>query len=196
MLLTVHPSAGSLVNSFQFTGREFDPETGLRYYRARYCDPQIGRFISEDPLSFNGGVNFYGYVQNNPALLIDPFGLSSMVFNRADGTLTLLDRNGNFVLICTASNHAARSSNGPWPNGTYGYSHHQSHQPDPNGKYGSYGADVFDVPDRTGMAVHSGRNDKGGPNAVTNGCVRTSDYCMKWIIDWQAHDPLTDITIQ
>jgi RHS repeat-associated protein len=59
-------SSGSTVNPFQYTGRDFDTETGLRYYRARYYDPVVGRFLSEDPVRFRGGVNFYGYVVNNP----------------------------------------------------------------------------------------------------------------------------------
>ena len=58
------------------TGREFDKETGLYYYRARYYDPMEGRFISKDPISFNGGdANLYGYVLNNPVNLTDPRGL-------------------------------------------------------------------------------------------------------------------------
>ena len=67
---TVGNSSG---NSFQYTGRENDG-TGLYYYRARYYDPQIGRFISEDPLRFRAGVNFYMYVLNDPILLVDPLG--------------------------------------------------------------------------------------------------------------------------
>ncbi len=43
-------STGSLVNPFQYTARESDMETGLYYYRARYYDPNAGRFISEDPI--------------------------------------------------------------------------------------------------------------------------------------------------
>ena len=39
------------------TGREFDKETGLYYYRARYYDPMEGRFISKDPIGFKGGIN-------------------------------------------------------------------------------------------------------------------------------------------
>src|SRR5215831_7297138 len=50
-------SAGSLGNPFQFTGRDFEPETGLRYYRARYYDPTTGRFLSEDAPRFTAGVN-------------------------------------------------------------------------------------------------------------------------------------------
>ena len=46
------------------------------YYRARWYDPQVGRFISEDPIGFRGrDVNFYGYVHNDPLRLIDPTGL-------------------------------------------------------------------------------------------------------------------------
>ena len=45
------------------------------YYRARYYDPQVGRFISEDPTDFSGsGTNFYAYVRNNPMDLADPLG--------------------------------------------------------------------------------------------------------------------------
>ena len=70
-------SAGTTVNPFQYTGRDYDPETGLRYYRARYYDASTGRFLSEDPSGFDGGSNFYSYVANAPADLSDPFGLSA-----------------------------------------------------------------------------------------------------------------------
>jgi RHS repeat-associated protein len=106
-------STGTVSNPFQFTGREFDPETGLYYYRARYYDPTTGRFLSEDPLEFGGELNFYRYAQNNPVLLIDPLGLSSLVFNRAKGTLTLLDKNGHVVIVCDAGNNTTKHSKGP-----------------------------------------------------------------------------------
>jgi RHS repeat-associated protein len=69
-------SSGSIVNNFRYTGREWDSETNLYYYRARYYDPQAGRFLSEDPIGFNGGTNFYRYVRNAPVNLVDPFGLN------------------------------------------------------------------------------------------------------------------------
>lgn len=69
-------SSGSLTNPFQYTGREFDPETSLYYYRARYYDQTIGRFIAQDPLGFYPGVNFYAYANNSPVSLLDPIGLS------------------------------------------------------------------------------------------------------------------------
>ena len=68
-------STGTLVNPFQFTGREFDPETGIPEYRMRYYDQNVGRFISEDPINFRGGIDFYAYTLNNPVNWIDPFGL-------------------------------------------------------------------------------------------------------------------------
>ncbi len=68
-------SSGSLTNPFQYTARESDPETGLYYYRARYYDPTAGRFLSEDPIGFDGGNNFYTHVENDPNNWTDPFGL-------------------------------------------------------------------------------------------------------------------------
>jgi RHS repeat-associated protein len=62
--------------SYAYTGREWDAEAGLYYYRARYYDPKNGRFLSEDPIGFAGGENFYVYVDNNPVLFTDPFGLT------------------------------------------------------------------------------------------------------------------------
>lgn len=69
-------SSGSLTNFLQYTGREFDSETGLYYYRARYYDATVGRFLSEDPIRLRGGKNFYRYVHNSTPNLSDPTGLS------------------------------------------------------------------------------------------------------------------------
>ena len=69
-------STGTLTNPFQYTGRDFDPETGLRYYRARYYDATSGRFLSEDPSGFGGGINKYAYVMNDPISWVDPTGLA------------------------------------------------------------------------------------------------------------------------
>lgn len=68
-------STGTLVNPFSYTTREFDQETSIYYYRARYYDPSLGRFISEDPIGFGGGTHFYRYASNNPVLFDDPLGL-------------------------------------------------------------------------------------------------------------------------
>ncbi|MFH1777293.1 MAG: RHS repeat-associated core domain-containing protein [Candidatus Omnitrophota bacterium] len=65
----------SIGNPYLFTGREYEPEAGLYYYRARYYSPAIGRFLSPDPIGFEGGMNFYSYVKNNPVNFTDPSGL-------------------------------------------------------------------------------------------------------------------------
>ena len=69
-------ATGNLATRFRFTGREYDDFTGLHYYRARWYDSNLGRFISEDPIGFAGGdVNLYGYVGNGPLDGTDPSGL-------------------------------------------------------------------------------------------------------------------------
>jgi RHS repeat-associated protein len=72
-------SSGSLVNNYRYTAREFDTETNLYFYRARYYDPQVGRFLTEDPSGFQAGSNFYRYVRNRPTAAIDPSGQVDVV---------------------------------------------------------------------------------------------------------------------
>ncbi len=74
-------STGTVVNPFQYTGREFDQETGLYYLRARYYDQNVGRFISEDPIAYAGRISIYDYVGGNPATFIDPSGKSPIYGN-------------------------------------------------------------------------------------------------------------------
>jgi RHS repeat-associated protein len=66
--------AGTPQTPYAFSGREFDAESGLYYYRARYYDPRLGRFISEDPNGIAAGMNLYAYAANNPGVLRDPSG--------------------------------------------------------------------------------------------------------------------------
>jgi len=72
---TLTASSGTLTNPFRYAGREFDSETGLYFYRARYLDSSTGRFLGEDPLGFQIAPNFYPYVGNDPVGHIDPSGL-------------------------------------------------------------------------------------------------------------------------
>jgi RHS repeat-associated protein len=67
-------STGTFVNPYRFSGREYDTETGLYYYRARYYEPALGRFISEDPVGLFGGANLFAYVANSPVNHVDPKG--------------------------------------------------------------------------------------------------------------------------
>ena len=47
----------------------------MYYYRARFYSPEIGRFLQTDPIGYQGGINLYAYVGNNPIILIYPLGL-------------------------------------------------------------------------------------------------------------------------
>ena len=60
----------------RFQGQSFDTETGLHYNRFRYFDPDLGMFISRDPIGLMGGPNVFQYAPN-PTGWIDPSGLSS-----------------------------------------------------------------------------------------------------------------------
>jgi RHS repeat-associated protein len=93
----IYDSYGSMVskteaveNPYTYTGRRYDPESGLYYYRSRYYDPDIGRFTQRDFINLDvliiAGVditalqanprlfNYYSYVQNNPLMYVDPEG--------------------------------------------------------------------------------------------------------------------------
>ena len=83
---------GAPPSRYTYTGREFDPDTGLLFYRARWYDPQQGRFTSEDPIGFDGGLNLYGYVENNPMSLSDPSGLCPSDNNKAARCAALVRR--------------------------------------------------------------------------------------------------------
>ncbi len=88
---SIRSQSGSVHTPFLFTGRELDKESGLYYYRARYYEPEIGRFVQVDPvkysvinlypyadsigISFATGFNFYAYTKNNPINFTDPLGL-------------------------------------------------------------------------------------------------------------------------
>lgn len=62
-------------NAYRFSSKEFEDHAGLYYFGARYYDPEIGRWLTQDPLGFIDGPNKYLYVANNPLNFIDPYGL-------------------------------------------------------------------------------------------------------------------------
>jgi RHS repeat-associated protein len=70
-----NPLQGSAAGGYAYTGREWDSETGLYYYRARYYAPTLARFITEDPIGPLGGGNRYAYAANSPIAKLDSLGL-------------------------------------------------------------------------------------------------------------------------
>src|SRR5206468_580743 len=67
-----------VANPFQYVGRLgiAQEANGLAYMRARFYSVIDGRFISDDPIGLNGGLNLHGYVGNNPISHVDPAGLT------------------------------------------------------------------------------------------------------------------------
>jgi RHS repeat-associated core domain len=64
----------TLPGSLRFQARPYDAETGLYYFRARYYDPDLARFVSEDPIGLEGGINPYAFAGNDPVNAGDPSG--------------------------------------------------------------------------------------------------------------------------
>jgi len=78
----VNPQSARLPRASWITGRRFDEETGLYFYRARAYSPTPGRFLQTDPIGSKGEINLYAYVGNNPINATDPnghFGMLSFV---------------------------------------------------------------------------------------------------------------------
>ena len=111
--------SGATTSGYAFTGREWDSEANLHYYRARYYDPKIGRFISEDPIGVADDINRYAYVGNSPTNRVDPTGLWAagvgggagaalvpplpmMGFTGDANCQVVVDDDGNVGLLCCA----------------------------------------------------------------------------------------------
>jgi RHS repeat-associated protein len=75
-------TAIAITNPHMFTGRRLDSETGLYHYRNRVYSPVIGRFLQRDPIGYFDSMNLFVYVRNNTVNLVDPEGLSSIIFGR------------------------------------------------------------------------------------------------------------------
>ncbi|QJC55795.1 Protein RhsD [Polaromonas vacuolata] len=131
---TVGPDSAN--NPNQYTSREND-NTELYYYRARYYDPVLKRFVSSDPIGLAGGLNTYQYVGGNPLSYVDPRGLD-WVYSQSTGQTTHVDSNGNSANVGTGYAGTSNGRNnpamqnvsnvGPLPRGTYdiGAGHYSS----------------------------------------------------------------------
>ena len=80
----IRSETGTCNNTRKFTGKEFDADSNLYYYGARYYDPYIGRFTQRDPAG--DGVNWYTYVANNPLKFVDPTGTTIVLLGPQDSS--------------------------------------------------------------------------------------------------------------
>jgi len=97
--VTVFDSSGAEINSsnignrYLWQGREYDSATGLYYFRARWYDPETGRWLSKDLIGIAGGLNLYVFCGNNPVNFVDPLGLEWF----GDGTAGIVGRDDSIV---------------------------------------------------------------------------------------------------
>ena len=101
--------AGYVTQNLRFPGQYYDEESGLHYNYQRYYDPDMGRYLTSDPIGLAGGINTYTYVGNNPLTRIDPTGLD-WEYDSVSGTLTQTDSNGKPI-------NSWPAGSGPWGSG-------------------------------------------------------------------------------
>ncbi len=88
--VTIKNSGGSVIstsaygNRFLFQGREYDYTTQLYNFRARWYDPETGRWLANDPIGISGGLNLYAFCGNDPVNYVDPMGLNVWVLEEVD----------------------------------------------------------------------------------------------------------------
>jgi RHS repeat-associated protein len=125
-------SVEAVSNPFLYVGQfgVMDEDKGVFYMRARYYDPEVGRFISKDPIGFLGGdVNFYACVQNNPINWVDPLGLLTCTYSITTHSLHCINIAGQPFYtpeaasgLGTCKNNLAcvsKEDRGPIPPGRY-----------------------------------------------------------------------------
>jgi hypothetical protein len=134
--------------------------------------------------------------------------MSTLVFDGDNHTVTLFDAQNNQVGQWHANNVVdSRATLRFVPNRNYQiidqtHSHrHNNGQDTRNGAYGRFGIvrlQEFTVDGQThdGVGVHSGRENQGGADHATMGCIRTTDEAMEAITQHMLDDPLTSITVQ
>ncbi len=95
---------GKVDNPLRFQGQYFDQESGLHYNRHRYYNPDVGRYLTPDPVKLAGGINAYQYAQN-PIGWIDPLGLNCKNTNCPEGPYSVIVPGGGLDAHEKAGGH-------------------------------------------------------------------------------------------
>jgi len=166
-------------------GKQARNDLKVSYYRARYYDPQAGRFVLEDPIGFSGGINFYRYVRNQPLDNYDPLGLKCTT---------------KLMLVTAYCVSGTTKSGRPAGPGTVAVAN-TTPQPYPMGCTASVSGplrdpvfdprpiDPFNIPDYSGTVYDTGRGwDKKHHHVRSDGwvdiwissCKQAWDYGTQW----------------
>ncbi|WP_223300941.1 FG-GAP-like repeat-containing protein [Oscillatoria nigro-viridis] len=193
-----NPAFGS---RYGFTGREFDGETGLYYYRSRYYNPGIGRFIGEDAIGFEGGdANLYRYVGNNSINSVDPSGfLVWGVYNRGNKQLLLTDasqRSAPIIVNVFSGKDEAKDQpqlesvpdKGPIPKGRYEILEHTTQN--------WYRLDRLDSKPRNDRDddLYGRGAFRLHPGTLSLGCITIPNNTEKGRNDWDKIKNMLDLT--
>jgi len=123
---------GTLTDTrFLYTCQEYDARLGLYYYNARWYDSSIGKFISEDPIGYKGGIDLYEYVGNNPVDKADPTGNLCQIATRCGPAAGGLGTHCGLVVRDDMGTYAV--------DGSGGFINHFDIEPAPE-KWGTTGA--------------------------------------------------------
>lgn len=135
-------SKSNVNNSITYTGRRYDQESELYYYRNRMYSPTLGRFMQRDPKGYVDGMNLYAYVKNNPLKYLDAMGTTAVqrfdggyvsysISGRTDDYSVSYDNNSGFGNSgstnyshdnsgqYTTQNNLSGMSNANWDDGSY-----------------------------------------------------------------------------
>ena len=112
-------------NSLRWKGLVYDRETELYYIRARYYDPKLRRFISEDPIGLQGGINEYVFAGGDPINNSDPSGRDcvttyvpgSLITTKSNGQEIVVGASDGYYTITCIEQTAHRGGNGYVGNG-------------------------------------------------------------------------------
>lgn len=142
-------------------------QQNLVAFGARLYDPELGRWISRDPIGFAGGdTNLFGYVANDPVNFVDPSGLARCTFNGETLTCTSNDGVTTVSVNAFTSQFSQDTTNGAIPAGTYDI------RKLPDSRYGTWFLDPGAISRglyRVGLA--RGGFNIHAPGNASNGCV-------------------------
>ena len=84
------------VNRYRFSSKEVHPTSGLYYYGYRFYEPNLQRWLNEDPIGEAGGINLYGFVGNTPINLVDVFGFAPYKYDPYDPSTWIFPKDGRW----------------------------------------------------------------------------------------------------